>query len=57
MLELDASDGVVAGIFSQLDETDGQWHPIAYFSKTMAPAEYNYEIHDKEILVIVRALE
>ena len=57
MLELDASDGVVAGILSQLDETDQQWHPIAYFSKTMNPAEYNYEIHDKEMLAIVRALE
>ena len=57
MLELDASDGVVAGILSQLNEIDGQWHPIAYFSQTMAPAECNYEIHDKEMLAIIRALE
>ena len=56
MLELDASDGVVAGIFSQLG-LDQQWHPIAYFSKTMNSAECNYEIHDKEMLAIVRALE
>ncbi len=57
MLELDASDGVVAEVFSQLDPIDGQWHPIAYFSKTMTPAECNYEIHDKEMLAIIRALE
>jgi len=57
MLELDASDGVVAGVFSQLDPSDGQWHPVAFFSKTMAPAECNYEIHDKEMLAIIRALE
>jgi transposase InsO family protein len=57
MLELDASDGVVAGVFSQLDPLDGQWHPVAYFSKTMAPTECNYEIHDKEMLAIIRALE
>ena len=57
MLELDASDGVVAGVFSQLDPIDGQWHPIACFSKTMTPAECNYEIHDKEMLVIIRTLE
>ena len=57
MLELDASDGVVAGICSQLNETDGQWHPIAFFSKTMASVECNYEIHDKEMLAIIRALE
>jgi transposase InsO family protein len=57
MLELDASDGVTAGIFSQLDPKDGQWHPVAFFSKTMAPAECNYEIHDKEMLAIIQALE
>jgi hypothetical protein len=27
---------------------------VAYFSKTMAPAECNYEIHDKEMLAIIR---
>jgi len=57
MLELDASDGITAGIFSQLDPADGQWHPVAFFSKTMAPAECNYEIHDKEMLAIIHALE
>ena len=56
MLETDASDEVVAGVLSQRGK-DQQWHPIAYFSKTMAPAECNYEIHDKELLAIIRALE
>jgi transposase InsO family protein len=56
MLETDASDEVVAGVFSQQGK-DQLWHPIAYFSKTMAPAECNYEIHDKELLAIVRALD
>ena len=54
-VETDASDGVVAGVMSQLHE-DGLWHPVAYFSKTMAPAECNYEIHDKEMLAIIRSL-
>jgi transposase InsO family protein len=35
---------------------DGEWHPVAFFSKTMAPAECNYEIHDKEMLAIIRSL-
>jgi hypothetical protein len=52
MLEIDASDGVIAGILSQL-HLDGEWHPVAYFSKTMAPTKYNYEIYDKEMLAIV----
>jgi len=54
-LETDASDGVVAAIFSQKGDDD-HWHPVAYFSKTMAPAELNYEIHDKEMLSIIRSL-
>jgi hypothetical protein len=56
ILETDASNGVVGGVLSQ-KQSDGLFHPIAYFSKTMAPAECNYEIHDKEMLAIVRALE
>ena len=55
ILETDASDGVVAGILSQL-HADGEWHLVAFFLKIMAPAEYNYEIHDKEMLVIIRSL-
>jgi transposase InsO family protein len=55
-VETDASDGVIAGILSQL-QADTEWHPVAYFSKTMLPAECNYEIHDKEMLAIVRSLQ
>jgi ABC-type phosphate/phosphonate transport system ATPase subunit len=31
-------------------------HLVAYFSKTMALAECNYEIHDKEMLAIICSL-
>ncbi|KAL3708702.1 hypothetical protein TMatcc_006686 [Talaromyces marneffei ATCC 18224] len=55
-LETDASDGVVAAVFSQLQD-DGQWHPVAYYSRTMNSAEFNYDIHDKEMLAIVDALK
>jgi transposase InsO family protein len=54
MLETDASDGIIAGILSQ-KHPDGNWYPVGYFSKTMASAELNYEIHDKEMLAIVRS--
>jgi hypothetical protein len=30
---------------------------VAYFSKKLSSAESNYEIHDKELLVIIRAME
>lgn len=53
MLETDASDGVVAGVLSQKHGED--WFPVAYFSKTMLPAELNYAVHDKEMLAIIRS--
>jgi len=56
MVETDASDGVLGGVLLQLQPSH-EWHPVAYYSKTMIPAEINYPIHDKEMLAIVRALE
>lgn len=40
----------------QMDE-NGKRHPYAFLSKTFTPAERNYEIYDRELLAIVRALE
>jgi len=56
MVETNASDGVLGGVLLQL-QPSGEWHPVAYYSKTMIPAEINYPIHDKEMLAIIRALE
>ena len=42
---------------SQQSPEDDTWHPIAFFSKSLSPVERNYEIHDKEMLAIMRALE
>ena len=55
-IETDASDGVVCGILSQ-KYPDGNWYPIAFYSKTMDSAQCNYAIHDKELLAIVRCFE
>jgi hypothetical protein len=54
-IEINTSDRIIAGIFFQL-YSDGKWHPVAYFSKTILAAEYNYEIYNKEILVIIHSL-
>jgi hypothetical protein len=43
-------------MLSQLQDNQ-QWHPVAFFSKTMDQAEFNYQIHNKEILVIIRSFE
>jgi hypothetical protein len=55
-MECDASDYVTAGVLSQKDD-DGVLHPVAFFSRKMAPAECNYEIYDKELLAIIRCFE
>ena len=56
-VETDSSDGVTGGILSQLDPDTEDWHPLAFFSKTMNSAECNYEIHDKEMLAILQAFQ
>jgi len=53
-VEMDASGHAIGGVLSQ--EQDGKWRPIAFLSRTMQAAERNYEIYDKELLAIVKAL-
>ena len=53
-VETDALGHVIGGVLSQ--EQDGKWKPIAFLSRTMQPVERNYEIYNKELLVIVEAL-
>ena len=55
ILETDASGWAVGGYLSQYDDR-GNLYPIAYFSKKLTPAECNYNIHDKELLAIVKCL-
>jgi hypothetical protein len=55
-VETDASTYVCVGVLSQKHEEE-DWHPVAFFSKVMAPAECNYAIQDKELLAVVRALK
>ena len=56
LIKTDTSDIVVAAVFSQLG-LDSEYHPVVYFFKSMALAEINYPIYDKEMLAIVRAFE
>jgi hypothetical protein len=37
--------------------SDDKWHPITFYSKLLSVVECNYDIHDKEMLAIMRALE
>ena len=56
MLETDASDRTVTGVLSQ-KQPDDLWQPVAYFSKTIIPAEYNYTIYNKKMLAIICTFE
>src|SRR5438477_11520946 len=56
LVETDASDYVSAGILSQRDKKR-VLHLVAFFSKKHSPAECNYKIYDKELIVIVRCFE
>jgi len=51
---MDTSRHAIGGVLFQ--EQDRKWKPIAFLSRTMQPAERNYEIYDKELLAIVEAL-
>ena len=56
-VEADSSGVATGTVLSQLLHEDGKWHPVAFLSKSLSPVERNYEIHDTEMLAIVRALE
>jgi len=55
-IETDASDYVSAGVLLQRDDK-GVLHPVAYYSKKHSLAECNYDIYDKELMAIIKALE
>ena len=40
-----------------MEEEDGKWRLVAFLSKFLNKIERNYEIHDKEMLVIIKRLE
>jgi len=56
MLITDASNYATGTILEQ-EDAFGRSHPVAYFSKSLQPTEHNYEIHDKELLVIIHSLK
>jgi len=37
--------------------SDEMWRPVAFISKSLSNTERNYEIHDKEMLAVIRCLE
>jgi len=56
-IEADSSDFASGAVLSQQLPGEEKWHPVAFYSKSLSPVERNYEIHDKEMLAIICALE
>ena len=55
-IKCDASKYASGAVLTQLD-SNGDRHPCAFISKMFSPTERNYEIYDRELLAIIRALE
>jgi len=55
-MEVDVSDYTTGGVLS-MEYEDRRWRLVVYLSKSLNEMERNYEIHDNEILVIIRGLE
>ena len=53
-VETNTSEYAIEGVLSQ--EQDGKWKSIAFLSRIIQLAKWNYEIYDKELLAIVEAI-
>jgi hypothetical protein len=56
VLETDASDFAVGAVLSQPFSAEFL-SPVGFFSRKLSSAEVNYDVHDKELLAIVCALD
>jgi len=56
-IEANSSDFASGAVLSQQLPGEDKWHPVVFYSKSLSPVEWNYEIHDKEMLAIIRMLE
>ena len=55
-LQTDASAYAYGAALSQ-KQKDGKFHPVAFMSKSMLPAERNYDAYDREALGIIKPLQ
>jgi len=55
-VEVDASNYTIKGVLS-MKCSNKLWRLVAFISKLLSDIKRNYEIHNKEILVVVRCLE
>ena len=55
-MEVNASDYAINGVLSIECENE-RWKLVAFLSKSLNQTKRNYNIHNKDILVVIRGLE
>jgi len=54
-IKSDASLFATGAILLQQD-TNEDWHPVAYHSKSMNSTKYNYQVYNRELLTVICSL-
>jgi hypothetical protein len=55
IIEADASLFATGAVLLQ-EDANGDEHPTGYLSNSLNPAERNYQVYDRELMAIIRAL-
>ena len=53
---MDVSGYAIGEVLNQLT-SEGQWHPVAFFSRKMILTKTRYKTHDGELLAIIEAFK
>jgi hypothetical protein len=56
-LKADGSGIATEAVLSQQSRKNNAWHPVAFLSKALNLVKRNYEIHDTEMLAIIRGFK
>ena len=55
-IEVDVLDYIIEVVLF-MEYKNERWRPIAFLSKSLNEIEKNYEIHNKEMLAVIKGLE
>ena len=55
-MEADALNYATEEVLSMMC-SDNIWRPVIFISKSLSDTEWNYEIHNKEVLAVIKCLE
>ena len=57
MVQVDASNEGIGAVLFQRSEVDGKMHPCAFLSRRLSSGQRNYDVGNRELLVVKVALE